>query len=109
MPDNNETLLKAIFSMVARQAIPPQRVAKIVMAKGAGAKHRAAYNLCDGTRTQADIVKALKLQQGNFSRLVSRWIEAGIVIRLGEGRETMLLHVYPLHGATETSELKASD
>ena len=109
MSDNSETLLKAILSMVARQAIPPHRVAKIVLPKGAGTKQRKAYNLCDGTKTQADIVKALKLDQGNFSRMVSRWVESGIVVRLGEGREAKLLHVYPLHGDAVTSELKASD
>jgi len=87
------TLLRAILSMTARQAFSAESLSEIV---GAGDKQRLAFNMCDGSRSQGDIVKALKLDQGNFSKTLSRWIEAGIVIRLGEGRDTQLLHVYPL-------------
>lgn len=63
---------------------------------GAGEKQTKAFNMCDGSRSQGEIIKALKLDQGNFSKTVTRWVDAGIAIRLGEGRETKLLHVYPL-------------
>lgn len=93
---HSDALLRAILSVVARGAFPPAKIAEIVLSKGAGPKQVQAYNLCDGTRGQADITKALKLDPGNFSRTVSRWVDSGIVFRLGEGREAKLLHAYPL-------------
>lgn len=98
MPDNSEALLRAILSVTARQTFPSDKLAEIVLSKGAGAKQLAAFNLCDGTKGQGEIAKAVKLDPGNFSKTVGRWIEAGIVFRLGEGREAKLLHVYPLNG-----------
>jgi len=88
-------LLRAILSTTARQSFPLDRVAEIVLAKG-GDKQLSAFNLCDGSRGQSEIAKQLKLDGGNFSRTVTRWVDAGIVFRLGEGREGKLLHVYPL-------------
>lgn len=87
------TLLRAIFSLTARQAFSVDSLREIV---GPGAKQIRAFNMCDGSRSQGDIVKAIKLDQGNFSKTVARWIDAGVVIRLGEGRDTKLLHIYPL-------------
>jgi CRP-like cAMP-binding protein len=96
MPSNSETLLRAILSMAARQAFPPSRLRAIVLSRGTGPKHLDAFNMCDGTKRQKDIAKALKLDAGNFSRTVARWINEGVVFRLGEGRSATLLHVYPL-------------
>jgi hypothetical protein len=93
---NEEALLRAILSAVARRTF---RVADILalVAIGAGKdKQIAAYNLCDGTRTQGEIAKALALDPGNFSRTVGRWIDEGIVIKVGDGRDVKLQHVYPL-------------
>lgn len=89
-------LLRAILGMAARQAIPVDELIKIVAPKGAGADQINAFNLCDGTRSQSDVAKAAGLDAGNFSRTLSRWIDAGIVLRLGENREATLLHVYPI-------------
>lgn len=94
--NHNEALLRAILAVTARQTFPPDRLTEIVMAKGASTKQVAAFNLCDGSRGQGEIAKALKLDQGNFSKTVARWIEAGVLFRLGVGREAKLLHVYPL-------------
>lgn len=96
MPHNNNPFLRAILSVTARQTFPPERLAEIVISKGAGAKQVKAFNLCDGSKAQGEIAKSLKLDAGNFSRTVSRWIDEGVVFRLGEGREAKLLHVYPL-------------
>lgn len=97
MADSQEQLLRAILSVTARQTFPPDRLAELVAPKKLkGDKQEKAFNLCDGTLTQSEIAKALKLDSGNFSRTVSRWADAGIVFRLGEGREAKLLHVYPL-------------
>ncbi len=99
MASDNEALLRAILSVTARQAFPPERLAEIVLAKGAGVKQVEAFNLCDGSKTQGEIAKDSKLDAGNFSRTVSRWVDEGVVFRLGEGREARLLHVYPLPDA----------
>ena len=79
-----------------QQKLLADKLNKFDWSKGAGPKQVRAYSLCDGTRSQTDIAKALTLVAGNFSRTVSRWIDSGIVFRLGEGREAKLLHVYPL-------------
>lgn len=86
------TFLRAILATVARQTFSPTNILEI-MGPAANEKQRRAFNLCDGTRTQADIAKALGLDQGNFSRTITRWIDEGIVIRVDEKRP---LHVYPL-------------
>jgi len=64
--------------------------------KGSGEKQLRAYNMCDGTKTQSEIAKATKLDPASFSRTVARWIEAGALFRMGSGRDTKLLHAYPL-------------
>ena len=96
-------LLRAILSMVARQAISVDTLREIV---GAGEKQMRAFNMCDGSRSQGDIVKAMKFDQGNFSKTVARWIDAGIILRLGEGRDTKLLHIYPLPKANRSKGTK---
>lgn len=104
MAENSEALLRAILSVSARQTFPPDKLAEIVLSKGAGTKQLEAFNLCDGTRAQGEVAKALKLDAGNFSKTVGRWIDAGIVFRLGEGRESKLLHVYPLVATPKKKE-----
>lgn len=105
MSINSEALLRAILGVTARQTFPVDRLTEIVLAKGTSKKQLRAYNMCDGTKMQGEIAKALKLDRGNFSRTVARWVDAGVVCRLGEGREAKLLHVYPLpEGATKSRE-----
>lgn len=97
MTSLSEVLLRAILSMTARLAIPPADLAQIVAPKGSGGEAQvAAYNMCDGSKGQSEIARELKLDAGNLSRTVSRWIEAGIVLRIGDGRDVKLLHIYPL-------------
>lgn len=103
-PKNTEPLLRAILSMTARQAIHEGRLAQIV-AKGGGESQLLAYNMCDGQKSQGEIAKAASIDPGSFSRSVARWIEAGIVLRLGEGRDATLLHVYPLSKEAIAKEL----
>ena len=95
---SQETYLRAILATVARQTFPPQTILEI-MGSNAGEKQHRAFNMCDGTRTQAEIARELGLDPGNFSRTLGRWIDAGIVIRIGEKGELRLLHVYPLPDA----------
>ena len=92
---DSDYLLRAILSLSARQAFPVETLAEIVVGNG-GKKQVEAFNLCDGSRTQGEVAKAAKLDQGNFSKTLARWITAGVMFKLGEGRETRLLHAYPL-------------
>lgn len=88
-------LLKCAMQVVGRIAMRPEQIGGIVFVK-ANAKQLRAYNLCDGTRTQGEVAKAAGLDQGNFSRTVTRWVEGGVLFRVGSGREAKLLHLYPL-------------
>ncbi len=90
-----ESYLRAILATVARQTFSPDKILEI-MGSNASEKQFKAFNLCDGTRTQAEIAKEAGLDQGNFSKSLGRWIDAGIIIRVGEGREVRPVHVYPL-------------
>ncbi len=88
-------LLRALLSMTARQTFQVDRLVEIVT-KGGGKKQIEAFNLCDGSRSQGEVAAAVKLDTGNFSKTVGRWVEAGILFKFGEGRDTKLLHAYPI-------------
>jgi hypothetical protein len=96
--DMNESLLRAIFATVARNTFAPQHVHRVVTPYGGSGKRLAAYNLCDGNTPQAEIAKKAKLDKGEMSRALVRWIEAGIVVRIG--KDQFPLHVYPLSKET---------
>jgi DNA-binding MarR family transcriptional regulator len=62
-----------------------------------------AYNACDGNTPQVEIARKSKLDKGALSRLLARWIEAGVMIRIGE--DQFPLHIYQLtEEALEQSE-----
>jgi hypothetical protein len=86
--------LKAILATIARITFPPDVLYKIVAPTAGSDKQLLAYNLCDGETSQTEIGKKAKLDQGSLSRSISKWIEAGIVVRVGS--ERLPLHVYPL-------------
>ncbi len=88
-----DLLLRALLMTAGRSAFSIEQIHAIVSPKGSGAKQIKAYNLADGSLTQGELAKKLKLDSGNFSRTVSRWVEAGIVFRLAN---SALLHVYPV-------------
>jgi hypothetical protein len=89
-------LLHILIHVSGRAAFPEEKVRGIVMPPGASAKQITAYNLCDGSRTQAQVARAAKINQGNFSRTMARWLAEGVLFRVGYGREARLLHLYPL-------------
>jgi len=91
-------LLRCATELVGRIAVPYER-AKELLEKNTTPKQIKAFNLCDGTRSQAEVVKAAGLDQGNFSRATTRWIENGLMFRLGSGRDARLLHVYSVPAA----------
>ena len=102
--DTHEALLRAILATVARQAFPPAELSKIVSPTSGGEKQVKAYNLCDGQTPQSEISKLAKLDKGSLSRSVSRWIEAGIVFRVGSDQHPM--HLYPVPKDYVKSESK---
>jgi hypothetical protein len=92
--NTTDALLKGIIATVARAAFPPDALLKIVAPTAGSDKQLLAYNLCDGETSQAEIGKAAKLDQGNLSRAIARWIESGVVLRVGP--DQLPLHVYSL-------------
>ncbi|MBZ0259914.1 MAG: MarR family transcriptional regulator [Hyphomicrobiales bacterium] len=92
--DTNESLLRAILATVAHTAFPPAKICEIVAPNAGSDKQIVAYNLCDGKTTQAEIAKQAKLSKGHLSGAISRWLDAGIALRLGHDQNPM--HLYPL-------------
>jgi hypothetical protein len=92
----NEALLRAILSTVARQSFPPEALLELVAPRANSQKQVSAYNLCDGEHTQAEIAAVVKLDGASLSRSISRWVELGIMFRIGAGPEMHPVHLYPL-------------
>ena len=92
--DNNETLLRAIFATLSRGTFPPGKLHRIIAPQKNSSKNLAAYNACNGNTPQREIARKAKIDPGDLSRLLSRWIDAGVMIRIG--RDQFPLHVYPL-------------
>lgn len=86
-------LLACLLQVVARTAIPPREVRRIV---GTRSKQLKAFNLCDGSNTLAEIAKKTRIDRGNLSRAAARWREHGIVFLVGTGNDARYLHIYPL-------------
>ena len=85
-------LMRFALKVIGRLAFPPEKVAEIV---GTG-RQLSAFNLSDGTRTQKEICDKTGLDNGNLSRTVDRWVQAGVAFRMGTGKESCPLHLYPL-------------
>jgi hypothetical protein len=92
--NTTEALLKGILATLGRTAFPPEALYKIIAPTSGSGKQVAAYNLCDGQTAQAEIGKKAKLDPASLSRSIAKWIEAGVVIRLGA--EAYPLHLYPV-------------
>jgi len=91
-----EQLLKVLVHLVGRSVVPMEKLEQIVAPAPGSERQIRAFNLCDGSRTQAQIVKELNLNQGNFSIATARWEAAGVLYRIKIGSEQRLLHIYPL-------------
>ena len=90
--NNSDALLKAVLSVVARKEFPPEALALLVGAQ----KQREAYNMCDGSVGQAEIVKQLNLDKSNFRKTLNRWTDLGIAFKIAQDNEIRPLHLYPL-------------
>jgi len=102
--NTTDALLKGILATVARTAFPPDAVLKMVAPTAGSEKQLLAYNLCDGETSQAEIGKKAKLDPGNLSRAIARWVDAGVVLRVGP--DQLPLHVYPLTKAPSKADSK---
>ena len=87
-------LLKALIRVTGRVAIPPAQLREMIIPDAGKMKQLRAYNLCDGSRTQGEVQKAAGIDAGSFSHTLKRWLERGIVFRIGD--EKNLLHLYPM-------------
>ncbi len=97
--DMNESLLRAIFATVGRNAFSSEAVLSIVAPRENSEKNLAAYNLCDGKTPRIEIAQRAKLDASNFNKALARWVEAGIVVRVGKDEHP--LHVYPISKVKE--------
>ncbi|TMA98682.1 MAG: MarR family transcriptional regulator [Deltaproteobacteria bacterium] len=95
--EHTNQLLQCLLHVVGRAAVPQDAVLAIV---GPGKKQIKAFNLCDGNTSQNDIAKKVRLDQGNFSRTVKRWIRNGVMFSIGENKETRPLHIYAIPEAS---------
>jgi len=95
MSEQMISYLAALTKTMGRLAFPKDHLIKIAFPK-TSEKLFKAYNLADGTLTQAEICKKLKIDTGNFSKTVNKWINSGIMFKIVEKNEIKLLHLYPL-------------
>jgi len=91
-----EDLLRCAVQLIGRAALPEEKVQTAI---GAGSKQLHAFNLADGTRSLTDIAKKAKLDVGNLSRTVDRWVKKCVAFWVGSENDKRLLHVYPIHGS----------
>lgn len=91
--ERSEHLLRCLIHIIGRATMPVDTVQKLV---GRGAKQVDAFNLCDGSRSQAEVSKTTGIDQGNLSRTFDKWVESGIAFWIGEGAESRLMHIYPI-------------
>ena len=92
--NTTDALLKGILATVGRTAFPPEKLYKIIAPTTGSTKQVLAYNLCDGETPQAEISKRAKLDRGNLSKTIAKWVEAGVVVRVGADGHP--LHLYHL-------------
>ena len=95
-----EELVRILIQVNGRLAFPEETLRAVI---GDSQPLLDAYNLCDGTRTQSDVAKESKVDQGNFSRVSKRWIEEGILFKVGTERDMKLLHLYVVSSPKKTN------
>ena len=86
-------LLECLIHVIGRVAIPVEKVKEIV---ATSSKQVRAFNLCDGTKSQGEVARAVGVNQGNLSRSFAKWIQEGVALWVGEGTDAKLLHIYPI-------------
>lgn len=95
-------LLKVLIAVTGRGVFSPDQISQIVAPRGRG-PYILAYNLCDGATPLAEIARLAKLDRANLHKATLKWIEAGILFRVGPNE--MLLHLYSLPPQTRGESL----
>jgi len=93
---NVEIYLRAVMATVARQTFPPERLIKIVAPSGGKQRQCEAFNMCDGKTTQKEICDKLKLDAGNLSKAITRWVDEGVMVKVEAKNNMFPVHVYPI-------------
>lgn len=104
MDSETRSLLRALFAINSRIAFKEFEVRAIVAPTKSQIKQIRAFNACNGSSTQGEIARRLKLDHGNFSRTVKRWTDLGIVHRIHVDGEDRLLHVFPISESSATQD-----
>jgi hypothetical protein len=107
--DAENDLLKALVGLSGRIAFSEEKIRQVVAIGRDKETQIAAYNLCDGSRGQLQITREVGIDPGNFNRTLARWIQQGIVFRLGKGKEARFPHVYPLPPAARGQDAKKTN
>lgn len=101
MASTENPILRAILATIARQTFPPGALYKLVVPKAGAEQNVEAYNLCDGTRTVADIAKELKIDAANLRKRILRWAEEGVIVKVEQDKATYPVHLYPLTASAQ--------
>jgi len=96
MSDNTDFYLKMIMQLIARQTFSASDVAAHVCPTKKSTKSLKAYNLCDGTRSQAEIGKVCGIDRANCQKMIKRWELEGLILRVPHGKELHPLHIFPI-------------
>lgn len=92
-----EDLLRMLLSVTARLAFPAERLRLEVVGKVRFPERWIkAYNACDGVRSQAEIVRLSGIDAGDLSRAIKRWVDAGVLFRVGANELPLHLYTLPL-------------
>ena len=99
-----EELLRFIVQLTARHVFPEDVLRQIV---GSSGRQVEAYNLCDGTRTQAEIAKAsISIQGNSVEPQVDGSKPSAVQGRNRSGRQAP--HLYPLSAVQASRRKKDS-
>jgi len=96
MSENTDFYLKMIMQLIARQTFTAKDVAEHVCPTKKSAKGLKAYNLCDGSRSQAEISKLCEIDRANCQKMLRRWELEGLILRVPHGNELHPLHIFPI-------------
>lgn len=101
MTEHNENggiaaLLRAQVILLGKIAVPEDQLIDTICKGRGDEKQLKAYNLCDGTRTQSEVLKIAKLDSGNFSRTLNRWVNSGIMFKIPDRTGEKLQHLFPV-------------
>ncbi|MGH2684887.1 MAG: hypothetical protein ACRDJP_05400 [Actinomycetota bacterium] len=90
------SLARVLVHVLARGPVAEDYIRGVVAPRGTERRWIQAYNLCDGTRTDAQIAEAVGLDQDALGRAIDRWQSVGIIFPIQSNGATQMLHLYPI-------------